>query len=111
MLKEKDTKLATGLTLAFYGVLSLLSSFGVLQKFMSVSLRAEVLDWRTAFLYAAAFFLIFKKDKTIGLILLVIGLLFRFRTIYGYLAEYQFLFWPVVFVTTGSVLIFTSLRK
>ena len=54
MLKEKDTKLATGLTLAFYGVLSLLSSFGVLQKFMSVSLRAEVLDWRTAFLYAAA---------------------------------------------------------
>ncbi|MEG1586361.1 MAG: hypothetical protein RR346_05755 [Bacteroidales bacterium] len=109
-MKDKETRLCTGMTLAFYGLLLLLNAFGVFSA-LSVKIRMEILDWRTFLLYGAAFFLLFKKDKTIGLLLLVMGLLTRFHTVYGYITDYDFLAVPMVFLGSGSWLLFQSLRK
>lgn len=109
-MKDKETRLCTGITLAFYGLLLLLNAFGVFRA-LSVKIRMELLDWRTFLLYGAISFLIFKKDKTIGLLLLVAGLFTRFNTVYGYIMDYQFLVVPLTFVTAGSWLLVQALRK
>lgn len=109
-MKDKEIRLCTGMTLAFYGVLLLLNALGVFSS-LSVKLRMELLDWRTFLLYGAAFFLLFKKDKTIGLLLLVVGLLTRFHTVYNQIMDYEFLVVPLTFLTAGSWLLFQTLRK
>lgn len=109
-MKDKETRLCTGITLTFYGLLLLLNAFGLFKDF-SVNLRMEILDWRTFLLYAAAFFLLLKKDKTIGLLLLVLGLLFRFHTVYGWVMNYSFLVIPLAFLCGGLTLLFIALRK
>lgn len=109
-MKDKEFRLSTGITLAFYGLLLLLNAFGVFSS-LPVKLRMELLDWRTFLLYGAASFLLFKKDKTIGLLLLVAGLLTRFHTVYGYIMDYEFLVVPLVFLTGGSWLLIQALRK
>lgn len=109
-MKDKESRLCLGMTFAFYGILLLLDKLGVLIH-LSVRLRMELLDWRTFILYGAAFFLLFKKDKTYGLILLVVGLLTRFNAIYNVLISYEYLAWPLAFLICGGWLIFKSLRK
>ncbi|MEG1615502.1 MAG: hypothetical protein RR202_02345 [Bacteroidales bacterium] len=109
-MKDKETRICTGLTLTFYGLLLLLNVLGVFSR-LSVRLRMEMLDWRTFLLYGAAFFLIFKKDKTPGLLLLVLGLLFRFHTVYNWVMGYSHLVVPMLFLTGGTILLFFALRK
>ncbi|MGL4292719.1 MAG: hypothetical protein ACRCSQ_03980 [Bacteroidales bacterium] len=109
-MKDKETRICTGMTLAFYGLLLLLNAFGIFSSF-SLKFRMELLDWRTFLLYGAAFFLIFKKDKTIGLLLLVAGLLTRFNSVYGYIMEYLFLVVPLAFLFGGSWLLVLALKK
>ena len=111
MIKDKDTRLSAGLTLAFFGLLQLLNSFNFLTKILSPTIRAEVLDWRTLFFYAAVFFLIFNKNKTTGLIFLVIGLLLRFNFIWSGISVYMFLFWPVSILTAGITFIVNAIKK
>lgn len=109
-MKDKETRLCTGLTLTFYGVLLLLNVAGVFSS-LSARFRMEMLDWRTFLLYAAAFFLLFKKDKTWGLLLLVLGLLSRFHTVYNWIMEYSALVIPLAFLTGGMVLLYLALRR
>lgn len=109
-MKDKETRLCTGITLAFYGVLLLLNALGVFRP-LSVKIRMELLDWRTFLLYGAIFFLLFKRDKTIGLLLTVFALLTRFNTVYGYIMDYQFLVVPLTFLIAGVSLLVLALRK
>lgn len=109
-MKDKETRLCTGCTLAFYGLLLLLNALGVFSSF-SVKLRMEMLDWRTFLLYGALFFILFKKDKTIGLLLLIAGLITRFHTVYNQIINYEFLVIPLVFLISGCWLLFLALRK
>ena len=109
-MKDKETRLSLGATLSFSGLLLLLNTFGFL-KFIPFAYRTEMLDWRTCLLYAALFFLIFKKEKTIGLVLLIIGLIFRFRSIYGLIATYSHLILPIGLLGGGLILLLLALRK
>ena len=109
-MKDKPTLLSLGLTLTFYGLLLLLNSFQIFHS-LSLKLRMEFLDWRSLFLYGSFLFLIFKKDKTLGLLLLVIALMTRFNFIYTFISDYQFLFFPLIFLSTGIYSLFISLKK
>lgn len=109
-MKDKETRLCTGLTLTTYGVFLLLNSMEFMAQ-IPLKLRIEMLDWRTLLLYGAAFFLLFKRDKTFGLILLVLGLLFRFHTIYAWIMIYIYLVWPLFFIISGVTLLYLALRR
>ena len=110
MLKDKENRISAGATLTFFGLLILLNNLGVFSS-LPIKLRIELLDWRTFILYASTFFLLFKKDKTFGLILLVLGLLLRFHSIYQNIMNYSFLVIPSFFIITGITILFFALRK
>ncbi|MDO5570784.1 MAG: hypothetical protein Q4F97_04870 [Bacteroidales bacterium] len=110
MFKDKENQLCVGLTFSFFGLIMLLNNLGLLIS-LPLRLRMEMLDWRTFLLYGAAFFLLFKQDKTFGLLLLVLGLLLRFKIIYDNISNYSFLVTPGFFIVAGLLLITLHFRK
>jgi hypothetical protein len=109
--KRNDTgnKLAYGLSFVFFGLLFLLNILGF---FRAINVERYVMDWRNYFIYAGIIFLCAKKKKTLGFVLLIIGVFLRFQgTISGYLPTYSVYFWPILMIITGAILLILVLRK
>ncbi len=110
ILQQKDSRLAVGASLLLIGVLFLLDKVGFF-SFLPASVRDFVMDWRNFFFYVGIIFLFTKKDKMMGVILILLGLVFYFKTIFGYFQGLGDLIGPVILIIIGGALVFVAYRR
>ncbi len=106
--RKTNDKLAYGISLIFFGLLFLLNKTGF---FDILGIEKYVMDWKNFFFYAGIIFLIFRKDKIVGAILVCLGLIFRFNELFGWLKNYSDLFWPILLIIAGVILTLSVWKK
>jgi hypothetical protein len=109
-LQQKDSRLALGLTLLLIGLLFLADKVGFFSMFPS-SVRDIIMDWRNFFFYAGVIFMFAKKDKMPGLILIILGIAFYFKSIFGYLKGLGDLIGPVILIVAGAVFVYLARKR
>lgn len=106
---KSGDKLAYGLSLIFFGLLFICNHLGV---FKALSIQQYAMDWKNFFLYAGIIFVSAKKEKALGVVLLLTWLILRYGYfIHQWIPAYSAYFWPVVMLITGAVLLIMVLRK
>lgn len=108
-IKKDENKLATGITIFTIGVIHLLDKMRIAP--VQSPIWQEVVDWRSYIIIAALSFLIVKTDKTIGIVLLILGILLRIRAILSYMGNWDAYLTPVILMVLGLILIVGVLRK
>ncbi|MCD7971217.1 MAG: hypothetical protein LUG18_00895 [Candidatus Azobacteroides sp.] len=109
-VRKKDTKLATGLTMLVFGILFLLEKVGFFSLFPK-AVHHIVMDWRNFFFYAGIIFLFTKNDKLIGCLLILLGLIFHFRSYINTLTGMGDFLWPVLLIVTGTLFIYLAVKR
>lgn len=102
-------KLAYGLSFIFFGLLFLLNALGV---FKALHVTQYVMDWRNFFLYAGIIFVAAKKEKALGIVLILTGLVLRYGYfVQNWLPAYSAYVWPVILIISGAILLIMVLKK
>lgn len=103
---SKDTYLATAVTFMVIGALFLIDK---LIHFSSIGLP-WVMNKDNMLLYAAACFLIFKRDKSIGLVLLGLWLVMNIGLVMSLLGSLSGYLLPLALLIIGIILFWVSKR-
>ena len=103
---SKDTYLATAVTFMVIGALFLIDK---LIHFSSIGLP-WVMNKDNILLYAAAFFLIFKRDKSIGLVLLGLWLVMNIGLVMSLLGSLSGYLLPLTLLIIGIILYWFAKR-
>ena len=77
MALAKDNKMAWGVSLLVFGIIFLVRQMGILPA----SMAAIAFDLRNYPIILGVIFLLFHKNKTIGVVLLIVSVLFRLSDI------------------------------
>lgn len=103
---NRDTYRASGITLILIGALYLLEKF--------VNFSALGIPWVTntsyIILYAAIIFLLFKRDKTVGVVLLCFWLIFNMNFLGVYIGSLSGYILPLVLLVAGLIFYIVSRR-
>ena len=102
--KQSD-KMAWGMTLLAFGVLILLDRLGITQM---LPFARFLLSAGTYFLVAGIIFLIYKREKTLGIVLSVIGVILHSDIFFGWMRTYQNLFVPIALLAVVLVMVLTN---
>ncbi len=97
---HKDTYKATAITLLLLGVLYLLNE---LLNFSSLGL-GWILQKDTILLYTSIVFFLFKKDKSVGLVLLGLWTLLNFNLIVSLIGSLSGYIFPLFLLIVGAIL-------
>lgn len=103
---NKDTYRATAITLIVFGVLYLVDK---LLHFSALGLP-WVMNKDNFLLYTAVVFLLFKRDKSVGLILAGLWLVLNFGLITALLGTISAYLLPVALLVVGGILYLISTR-
>ena len=103
---SKDTYLATAVTFMVFGALFLIDK---LIHFSSIGLP-WVMNKDNMLLYAAAWFLIFKRDKSIGLVLLGLWLVMNIGLVMSLLGSLSGYLLPLTLLIIGIILYWFAKR-
>ena len=103
---NKDTYKATAITLIVFGVLYLADK---LLHFSTLGL-SWVMNRDNFLLYTAVIFLLFKNDKSVGLVLTGLWLILNFGLITALLGTMSAYLLPVALLVVGCILYFVSTR-
>jgi hypothetical protein len=106
MTAKKDNRLTWGVTLLFFGFIFLIRQIHILP----VEIESFIFEFRNYPIYMGIIFLLLHSNKNIGIILIVVGLLFRLSEILQFTRHISDLVWPVLLIVAGAVIIF-SLKK
>jgi hypothetical protein len=98
---KKDNRLSWGITLIFFGVLFLLNRLHVFPD----SMAQYIFEFRNYPIYAGIIFLLTNKNRTIGIVLLVIGLFLRLSDIIQMTRNFSDYVWPVLLIVAGVILV------
>ena len=98
----KDSRLAWGITLLLFGVMFLIRQLGIIP----VEISDIVFDWKNFPLIIGVIFLIFHKNKSIGMVLIVVGILLRLQEIIHWTKDISEYVWPVLLIVAGIILVF-----
>ncbi len=101
MAAKKDNRLAWGISLLFFGLLFLVKQFHIIPPDFSVI----IFDFRNFPFILGIIFLLTHSNKNIGLILILVGLLFRLSDIIHYTRNISNYIWPVLLIVAGAFLI------
>ncbi len=97
---NKDTLLALSVTLIVMGLLFLMDKLGLFSKYDY--------DWAMAkdnlLLITSIIFLIFKREKTVGLVLLGIWIVLNIGTIIAFLGQLSGFLLPLILLIIGIIL-------
>lgn len=105
-INNRDTYKATSITCLLIGTLLLVNKF---ISFQSMGL-AWVMDKNNFILYAGIIFLLFKRDKTIGVVLTAIWLLINIGVVMGVLGALSAYILPITLLIIGGALYFASTK-
>ncbi len=107
MAAQKDNRLAWGISLLFFGLL-----FFVKQLMVFPPEIADILfDYRNYPFILGAIFLLTHKNKNIGIVLLVVGVLFRLSDIIYFTRHISDFIWPSLLIIAGLIVIFSKKIK
>ena len=98
----KDNRLAWGISLLLYGVMFLLRQLGI----FSPEIADVLFDFKNFTLIIGVIFLIWHKNKSIGMILIVVGLLLRLQEIIHWTQNLSEFVWPLLLIAAGIILLF-----
>ena len=103
---NRDTYRATAVTLIVFGILYLVDK---LIHFSSIGLP-WVMNKDNFLLYTAVIFLIFKRDKSVGLVLIGLWLILNFGLITALLGTMSAYLLPVTLLVLGIILYWLATR-
>ena len=98
----KDNRLAWGISLLLFGVMFLLRQLGI----FSPEIADVLFDFKNFPLIIGVIFLIWHKNKSIGMILIVVGLLLRLQEIIHWTPNLSEFVWPLLLIAAGIILLF-----
>ena len=98
----KDNRLAWGISLLLFGVMFLLRQLGI----FSPEIADVLFDIKNFPLIIGVIFLIWHKNKSIGMILIVVGLLLRLQEIIHWTQNLSEFVWPLLLIAAGIILLF-----
>jgi hypothetical protein len=107
MANKKDNRLAWGVTLLVFGCLFLIRQLQLIPS----ELAPYVFDFKNYPLIIGAVFLLFHSNKNIGIVLIVVGLLFRLSDIIQLTRHVSDFIWPVLLILAGAILVFGKKLK
>jgi len=99
---KKDSRLSWGITLLFFGILFLIKQFGILPG----NVAPILYDARNYPIFIGIIFLICYRTKSVGWILLLVGLLLRISDIVKLTSQWSNYIWPALLIIAGTILIF-----
>ncbi|MFA5046612.1 MAG: hypothetical protein WC542_11865 [Paludibacter sp.] len=102
MSAKNDNRLAWGISLLVFGCLFLVRQLQILP----MEIAEYVFDFKNYPLIIGLIFLLFHDNKNIGIVLIVVGLLFRLSDIIHWTRHISDYIWPVLLITAGAVLVF-----
>jgi hypothetical protein len=102
MTLQKDNRLAWGITLLVFGILFLINQLSILPD----NISSMIFDFKNYPVIMGVIFLLTYKNKNIGLVLIIVGLLFRISDIIRWTRHVSDLIWPVLLIIAGVILIF-----
>ena len=107
MSGKKDNRMAWGVTLLVFGCLFL---FRQLQLVPS-EIAPYLFDFKNYPILIGVIFLLFHSNKNIGIVLIVVGLLFRISDIIQLTRHISDYIWPVLLILAGGIMIFGNKKK
>lgn len=107
-IDKRSDKMAWGVTLLAFGVLILFDKLGVTDNLPFTDFIQSV---GTYFLVAGVIFLIYRKEKTLGLVLTVIGLIIHSDVFFGWMRDYRNLLLPIALLAIGLILVLSNRRR
>ena len=99
---QKDNRLAWGITLLLFGLLFMFRQLNILPPDIS----EMVFDFKNYPLIIGIVFLFTHKNKTIGLVLITVGLLFRLSDIIRVTQNISDFIWPSLLIIAGAIMVF-----
>lgn len=105
--KESD-KLVWGVTLLVFGILILLDKAGITDN---LPITNFIQSPGTYFLAAGIIFLLFKKEKTLGIVLTAVGAVIHSDYFFHSIREYRNLFIPVALILVGIVMVLNAKKR
>lgn len=104
MALQKDNRLAWGISLLVFGCIFLVRQLNILPA----GLSDIVFDFKNYPLIVGVIFLLAHKNKNIGLVLIVVGLMFRLSDIIRWTQHISDFIWPLLLIIAGAILIFAN---
>lgn len=101
---QKDSRLAWGLSLLVFGVLFLVRQLNII----SPAIADLVFNFKNYPLILGIVFLIAYKNKTAGIVLIALSVLFRLSEIIRLTQHVSDFIWPVLLILAGVVVIFST---
>lgn len=99
---QKDSRLAWGLSLLTFGVLFLVRQLNILPEPVS----EMIYNYKNYPLILGIIFLLSHKNKTPGLVLIVVAMIFRLSDIIRLTQHISDFIWPTLLIVAGSILVF-----
>ena len=107
MPNKKDNRLAWGVTLLVFGSLFLIRQLQILPSGIS----PYIFDFKNYPVIIGLIFLLFHSNKNIGIVLIVVGLLFRLSDIIQLTRHVSDFIWPVLLIIAGGIMVFGVKKK
>jgi len=98
---KKDNHLSWAIILIFFGILFLIEHLNLFPD----SVNHFLFDFRNYPFYAGIIFLLTNKNITIGIVLLIIGILFRLSDIIRLTQNISEFIWPSLLIVAGIVML------
>lgn len=107
-IDKRSDKMAWGVTFLAFGLLILLDKTGVTDNLPFADFIQSI---GTYFLVAGIIFLIYRAEKTLGLIFTIIGLIIHSDVFFGWMDNYRNLLLPIALLVIGLILILSNRRR
>jgi hypothetical protein len=107
MSSKKDNRLAWGVTLLVFGCLFLIRQLQILPS----ELTPYIFDIKNYPLIIGVIFLLFHSNKNIGIVLIVVGLLFRLSDIIQLTRHISDFIWPTLLIIAGAIMVLGNKKR
>jgi len=107
MSGKKDNRMAWGVTLLVFGCLFLIRQLQLVPS----EIAPYLFDFKNYPILIGVIFLLFHSNKNIGIVLIVVGLLFRISDIIQLTRHISDYIWPVLLILAGGIMIFGNKKK
>lgn len=98
---QKDSRLAWGISLLAFGVLFFVRQLNIIPE----SISDLVYNFKNYPLFLGLIFLLAHKNKTPGLVLIVVALIFRLSDIIRLTEHISDFVWPVLLIVAGTLML------